>query len=106
MEGEPVEVARLAPGEVAEHQIDAFISRRARDNPDRDREEMYMESVRRYNATRREQALWERLRHHEAMARSHTVTLAGLIEGHEQEASRCRVALGLTKLEDESKGAA
>lgn len=82
------------------------VARRFRDNPESEREELYVESVRRYNAGRREQHLWERLRHHEAMARSHTVTLSGLIAGHEREASRCRVALGLTKLEDEPKEAA
>jgi hypothetical protein len=64
---------------------------------------MYAESIRRYNVELREQYLWERLRHHEGMIRSHTVTLAGLIANHEREADRCRMALGL---EDESKGAA
>ncbi len=95
----------LAPGEVAEHQIDAFISRRARQNdPDQEREELYAESVRRYNAGRWERHLWDCLRHHESMIRSHTVTLAGLIAGHEREATRCRLALGLDN--NESKGAA
>jgi hypothetical protein len=47
-----LEVAR---GEIAEKQLDAFIERRSRHNPEREREEMYMESVRRYHARNRKQ---------------------------------------------------
>lgn len=89
----------LAPGELA-------VRRPRQNGPDADREEMYMHSVRRCNAQRDEQRWWERLRAAEDRIRAHTATFSALIAHHEREASRCRLALGLTLglREDESKG--
>jgi len=45
----------LAPGELVEQSLDAMIERRSRHKPEREREGMYMESVRRYHANNRKQ---------------------------------------------------
>ena len=52
--------------------LDRLIERRASSDPDPDeREESYMQSVRRYNARRRDERLWEKLQYHEAMIEAH-----------------------------------
>lgn len=93
-------------GEVAEAQIDAFISRRdekrRRDEGDRDEEALWMASVRRYEALKRTQTLWERLRFHEGQMRRHTRTYELIIAGHRREVERCEALLGIS----ETKGAA
>jgi 16S rRNA A1518/A1519 N6-dimethyltransferase RsmA/KsgA/DIM1 with predicted DNA glycosylase/AP lyase activity len=45
----------IAPGELVEQSLDAMIERRSRHNPEREREEMYMESVRKYHTRNRKQ---------------------------------------------------
>jgi hypothetical protein len=80
-----VDVAR---GELVEKELDAMIERRARKgevDPD-EREELWRESVRRYNARRREEmrAAWGE--YHRDQAQRHRRTLRDLIRHHEQRA--------------------
>lgn len=96
--------------EAVESGLDSFIAGRAKqrrkDEGERPAEEIWAASCRAYNAKLREQHLWDRLLAAEDRIRAHEATFGTLIARHEEEATRCRVALGLTKLEDESKGAA
>lgn len=93
-------VNATAPGEMVEKELDSFIARRSRQNdPDRDREDLWAASCRAYNARLAEQHLWDRLLAAEDRIRAHEATFGTLIARHEEEAFRCRLALGLTKLE-------
>jgi hypothetical protein len=66
--------------EMVEKELDAFIERRAKSNPDPDETEAsYAESVRRYHARRRDQNRWAWIRYYEGLARCHT----RLAEEHE-----------------------
>lgn len=101
MEGDAVDT--IAHTETAERELDAYsISRRseARQNDPDTGEELYLASVRRYNAQRDEQRWWERLHAAEDRIRAHTATFDALIAHHEREASRCRPALGLEDNEE------
>lgn len=93
----------LAPGELVEQSLDAFIAFRAKQNGEgeREREEMYMESVRRYHGRRRDERLWERLRYHEEMLENHTRTFTEILERHRAGVSRCEQQLGI---QSEKKG--
>ena len=66
----------ISQGEKVEGEIDVFISRRhekrIRDEGERAAQEMYEESCRRHSERERLELLWERLRYHHAMIRSHT----------------------------------
>lgn len=65
--------------------LDRLIERRSDKTPDPDeREESYMESVRRYHARRRDAARWEWVRYFEHMARCH----ARLAKEHAQRAEK------------------
>jgi hypothetical protein len=91
-----VEIAR---GEMVEAELDAMIRRRdterRKSEGERREEEMYAESVRRHRERQRQQMWWERLRYHEHMVRVHTATSESIITRHEEDAARCRHALGL-----------
>ncbi len=83
--------------EMVEKELDAFIERRAKSNPDPDeREESYMESVRRYNARQHQAELWERLRFHRRQLESHRLTFKELIRRHKVGLAECEAALGIT----------
>lgn len=93
----------LAPGELVEQSLDALIAFRARRNGEgeREREAMYMESVRRYHGRRRAEALWDRLRWHEQMLEAHSRTFEQIVDKHKAGVSRCEQLLGI---KSESKG--
>ena len=80
--------------DLATDQLDKLIERRASSDPDPDeREESYMESVRRYHARRRDAALWDRLRWHEQMLKAHTRTFQALLDRHQVGVRRCEELL-------------
>jgi hypothetical protein len=76
--------------EAAEAQIDAFIERRSRKGemgPD-EREDLWVESVRRFNEQQRRQIRAEWCEYHRAAAERARRTLAALIAHHEDEAEK------------------
>jgi hypothetical protein len=74
--------------------LDKLIERRASREPDVDElEPTYAESVRRFNARRRNEALWDRLRYHQAMLEAHTATFAEILNRHRTGVSRCEAML-------------
>ena len=80
----------------AERELDRLIERRATSDPDPDeREESYMESVRRYHARQRDERLWERLRFHERMLEAHTRTFQEILDKHRVGRARCEEMLGI-----------
>ena len=82
--------------DLATDQLDRLIERRAPKEPDLDElEPSYMESVRRFNARRRHEALWDRLRYHEAMLQSHTRTFQEILDKHRAGRERCEDLLGI-----------
>ena len=62
---------------------------------EREREELYMESVRRHHAQRQAALAWEWLRYHVARQRAHRKTFALLDAHHEAEIQRYSEMLGL-----------
>lgn len=83
---------------IVDRKLEHMIERRADSVPDHDeREESYMESVRRYHGHRRHEALWEKLRYHEAMLEAHTRTFTGLLDKHKAGRERCERMLGIGK---------
>ena len=85
----------IARSEVVEADLDRLLERRSRKgdvDPD-EAEEIWKESVRRYNARRREEmrAAWTAF--HEEQAERHRRTLEDLISRHEAQAARlCELA--------------
>jgi hypothetical protein len=80
----------VAHGEMVEKQLDALIQSRARKgdvDPD-EAEEIWKESVRRYNARRREEMRAAWCDHHQGQAARHRATLNALIEHHKNEAAK------------------
>jgi hypothetical protein len=86
-----VDIAKLERSpEAAEAQIDAFIERRSRKgetDPD-EREDLWVESVRRYNERERRQIRAEWYGWHCDQAERHRRTLEALISHHEEQAER------------------
>jgi hypothetical protein len=83
-------VMDVAPGEMAEKQLDLLIERRSRKgevDPD-EREELWKESVRRYNARLHEERRVAWCEHHQGQAARLRPTLEALIARHEAEADR------------------
>ena len=80
----------IAHGEMAEKQLDALIQRRARKgNVDPDEaEEIWKESVRRYNARRRKELDLERYEYHRGQAVRLRAVLESLIKEHERNAEK------------------
>jgi hypothetical protein len=79
-------------GEMVEKQFDALFQRRARKgdlDPD-EAEEIWKESVRRYNDRKQEQLRNEWCEYHQGQAARHRTVLEELIAGHEQQAERYR----------------
>ncbi len=80
----------------ASAEIDKFIERRATSDPDPDeREESYMESVRRYREKERREHLWQRLRFHERMLEAHTATFMEILDKHKAGRAQCEEMLGI-----------
>jgi hypothetical protein len=80
----------IARGEMVEKELNAMIERRSRKG-EVDTDEFdpgYMESVRRYNARRREEMRAEWCEHHQGQAVRLRATLQALIEHHERETER------------------
>jgi hypothetical protein len=75
---------------MVEKELNAIIERRSRKGEvDSDElEPFYMESVRRYNAHRREEMRAAWAFYHEGQAASHRATLRALVEHHEHEAAK------------------
>jgi hypothetical protein len=84
----------IAKGEMAEASIDAFIAKRdterRQSEGERAREQLWVESVRRYNARCGEEERLERLHYHEGQARRLSNTLGSLVAYHEAEAEKYR----------------
>ncbi len=80
----------------ASREIDDFIARRAEQNAaELEREAAWAASVRRYNARRRRETLWQKLNFHQAMLASHTRTFEDLLERHRAGVARCEELLGI-----------
>jgi hypothetical protein len=82
----------IARGEMVKRELNAMIERRSRKG-EVDTDEFdpgYMESVRRYNARRREEMRAEWCEHHQGQAARLRTTLEALIADHEQQAERYR----------------
>jgi DNA-binding SARP family transcriptional activator len=85
-----LDTIRERSDEAAERQIDAFIERRSRKgetDPD-EREDLWVESVRRFNKQQRRQIRAEWYGWHCDQAERHRRTLAALIARHEHEAEK------------------
>jgi hypothetical protein len=80
----------LAQGEMVEKELNAMIERRSRkDEVDTDEfDPGYMESVRRYNARRREEMRAEWCEHHQGQAVRLRAVLESLIREHERNAEK------------------
>jgi hypothetical protein len=80
----------IARGEMVEKELNAMIERRSRKG-EVDTDEFdpgYMESVRRYNARRREEMRAEWCEHHQGQAVRLRAALGSLIREHEQSAEK------------------
>jgi hypothetical protein len=81
-----------APGEAVEAELDRLITRRhdtrVSSEGERQAEEMWQESVKRYEEERRQVARLEWHAFHCGQAERHRATLQALIEHHESEAAR------------------
>jgi hypothetical protein len=80
----------IARGEMVEKELNAMIERRSRKG-EVDIDEFdpgYMESVRRYNARRREEMRAEWCEHHQGQAARLRLTLEALIADHEEQAEK------------------
>jgi hypothetical protein len=84
----------ISKGEVAESHLDALIAKRhdqrVQTDGERAREELWQESVRRYNARSCEEERLERLHYHEGQARRLGATLEALVAYHRGEAEKYR----------------
>jgi hypothetical protein len=93
-----------------EGELDAYIARadkqRRQDEGERPAEEIWAESVRTYNAKRREALAWEWLRYHVARQRAHRHTFALLNAHHSAEIEKYEAILGLDDPEPDGKDAA
>ena len=80
----------IARGEMVEKELNAMIERRSRKGEvDRDElEPLYMESVRRYNAHRREEMRAAWCEHHQGQAARLRAVLEELIVNHEKQAAK------------------
>ena len=87
----------VAPGEAVEADLNRLIERRSRQRDADEQEELWRESVRRYNYRKQEQLRNEWCEYHQGQAARHRAVLESLIARHEEEAA---------KLEIEPKGAA
>jgi len=80
----------IAHGEMVEKQLDALIQRRARkgDMDPEEAEEIWKESVRRYNACREAERKAAWCEHHQGQAARLRAVLEELIADHEEQAEK------------------
>ena len=71
---------------------------------ERAREELYMQSTRRYYERQQRQRWWAWLRFHEGQIRRHTATLEVLIGRHRKEAAGLAEQLGAEPLDERRNG--
>jgi hypothetical protein len=78
----------IGRSEQVERELDAMIERRSRQKDPDEASELWQESVRRYNARKREKmrAAWHE--YHQGQAVRHRAVLESLIARHEAEAER------------------
>ena len=80
----------IARGELVEKELDQMIERRSRQKDPDEESELWRESVRRYNARRREQMRAAWCEHHQGQAARLRAVLEALIARHEEQAERYR----------------
>ena len=85
----------VARGEVVEKELDLMIERRSRGADPDEREELWVESVRKYRARHREARLWERLHYHQAMLEAHTKNFEEMLRRHRVGIRLVEEALGI-----------
>jgi hypothetical protein len=78
----------IARGELVERELDTMIERRYRQKDPDEESELWKESVRRYNARRREEMRAAWCEHHHGQAARLRAVLEALIARHEGEAAR------------------
>ena len=77
-----------APGEVVEADLNRLIERRSRQRDADEQEELWRESMRRYNDRKQEQLRSEWCEYHQGQAARHRAVLESLIALHEEEAAK------------------
>jgi hypothetical protein len=77
-----------APGEATEAELDRLIERRSRQRDGDEENELWRESVRRYNDRKQEQLRNEWCEYHQGQAERHRTVLEALIARHEDEAAK------------------
>ena len=102
MEREEFGEVDISRSEGVEHELNRLIERRhdhrTAEERHRPSEELWQESVERYNAERDRQLKTEWAVYHQGQAARHSAILKGLIAHHEEQAAKL--------MEDEPKGAA
>jgi hypothetical protein len=78
----------IVRGEMVEKELDAMIVRRSRQKDPEEESEFWQESVRRYNAQRREELDLERYEYHRGQAVRLRAVLEELIADHEEQAEK------------------
>ena len=78
----------IARGELVERELDTMIERRSRQKDPDEESELWKESVRRYNARRREEMRAAWCEHHQGQAARLRAVLESLIARHEEEAAK------------------
>jgi hypothetical protein len=81
-------VMDIARGELVERELDTMIERRSRQKDPDEESELWKESVRRYNARRREEMRAAWCEHHHGQAARLRAVLEALIARHEDEAAK------------------
>ena len=81
-------VMDIARGELVERELDTMIERRSRQKDSDEESELWKESVRRYNARRREEMRAEWCEHHQGQAVRLRAVLEELIADHEEQAEK------------------
>ena len=79
----------------ATDQLDALIERRSRGVDPDEKEELWVESVRKYRTRHREDRLRERAAYHEAMLEAHTRNFEEILRRHRVGLRLCEEALGI-----------
>lgn len=97
-------IDEVARGELAEKELDAFITRRAlKMNPEQARvEELWEASARQHRAELRQERLHEQHAFHIAMLESHTRTFERLLRRHRTGLKLVELELGITTEEGDA----
>jgi hypothetical protein len=78
----------ISNGEAVEADLSRLIERRSRQRDADEQEELWRESVRRYNDRKQEQLRNEWCEYHQGQAARHRAVLESLIARHEEEAAK------------------